>query len=96
MLDGSRGAGDELEAPWSALCLGALVARTNDKSASECGTGVAAGGGPLVWRTEYGSYSGGGVKMVWKGMRARRHAQLLPRCAMAQWRSPQIRRGQED
>ncbi|KAG2425453.1 hypothetical protein HXX76_013663 [Chlamydomonas incerta] len=34
MLDGSRGAGDELDAPWSALCLGALVSRTNDKSAS--------------------------------------------------------------
>ncbi|KAG2440678.1 hypothetical protein HYH02_010257 [Chlamydomonas schloesseri] len=34
MLDGSRGAGDELEAPWSALCMGVLVARTHDKSAS--------------------------------------------------------------
>ncbi|KAG2488406.1 hypothetical protein HYH03_013090 [Edaphochlamys debaryana] len=34
MLDGSSGAGDELDAPWSALCLSVLVARCNDKSAS--------------------------------------------------------------
>ncbi|GFR51612.1 hypothetical protein Agub_g14038 [Astrephomene gubernaculifera] len=34
IMDGSCGAGDELDAPWSALCLGIVVARSNDKSAS--------------------------------------------------------------
>ncbi|KXZ45555.1 hypothetical protein GPECTOR_53g141 [Gonium pectorale] len=34
LLDGSCGPGDELDAPWSALCLAIVVGRSNDKSAS--------------------------------------------------------------
>ncbi|GLI65850.1 hypothetical protein VaNZ11_009480, partial [Volvox africanus] len=34
LVDGSCGPGEQLEAPWSALCLAVVVSRSNDKSAS--------------------------------------------------------------
>ncbi|GIL80353.1 hypothetical protein Vretifemale_9598 [Volvox reticuliferus] len=34
LVDGSCGPGEQLEAPWSALCLAVVVSRANDKSAS--------------------------------------------------------------
>lgn len=35
LMGGGLGANDELDAPWSALCLAVLVQRSNDKSASK-------------------------------------------------------------
>ncbi|EFJ45782.1 hypothetical protein VOLCADRAFT_118285 [Volvox carteri f. nagariensis] len=40
LLDGSCGAGDQLDAPWSAICLAIIVARANDKSPTVRGKAI--------------------------------------------------------
>ncbi|GLC77673.1 hypothetical protein PLESTF_001971200 [Pleodorina starrii] len=40
LVEGSCGAGEELEAPWSAICLAIVVSRSNDKSASVRGKAI--------------------------------------------------------